>query len=102
MSAALESETDVQLLAHHLEELAWVRWQTDEVDEARALLAVAETPATATPKNMPHTIRLSGAAIAIVCRLSRDTPKSVAAEAPRRATVCARVSSRAQAHQSPP
>ena len=57
---------------------------------------------SATPKNMPHTIRLSGAAIAIVCRLSRDTPKSVAAEAPRRATVCARVSSRAQAHQSPP
>jgi len=41
VSASLEAETDYALIARHLDELAWVRWQGESVDEARRMLAVA-------------------------------------------------------------
>jgi hypothetical protein len=40
---SLEKETDSKLLAHHLDEMAWIRWQSETESEARALLAVSES-----------------------------------------------------------
>lgn len=39
---ALSKETDVELLAHHLEEMAWIRWRSDAETGALALLDVSE------------------------------------------------------------
>lgn len=41
VAASLEEQTDFALIARHLDELAWVRWQTDEEQEARSLLSVS-------------------------------------------------------------
>ncbi len=41
-SEALSKETDVELLAHHLEEMAWIRWRSDAETGALALLDVSE------------------------------------------------------------
>jgi hypothetical protein len=43
---SLEKETDSELLAHHLDEMAWIRWQSEAESGARALLAVSESFST--------------------------------------------------------
>jgi hypothetical protein len=45
-SEALEKETDVALLAHLMDEMAWVRWKSDNEAGARALLAVSASVST--------------------------------------------------------
>jgi hypothetical protein len=39
---ALTKETDLELLSRHLDELAWIRWRSDALPGALALLAVAD------------------------------------------------------------
>ncbi len=46
VTASLEEQTDDVLISRHLDELAWVRWQADQEDEARRLLTVAAALAT--------------------------------------------------------
>jgi len=50
VAASLEEQTDFALIARHLDELAWVRWQGGQEQQARALLSVssalAEDPQT--------------------------------------------------------
>jgi hypothetical protein len=41
VAASLEAETDRELIARHLDELAWIREQSEREDEARRLLSVA-------------------------------------------------------------
>jgi len=41
-SKSLTQESDMRLLTRHLDELAWIRWQSKEESGARALLAVSE------------------------------------------------------------
>lgn len=41
-SRDLAARSEADLLARHLEELAWVRWQSDAEEAARALLAAAD------------------------------------------------------------
>ncbi len=41
VAAALEEQTDFGLIARHLDELAWVRWQGEQEQEARSLLSVS-------------------------------------------------------------
>jgi hypothetical protein len=43
VSGALAKETDPVLLARHLDEAAWVRWQSDSEVGARALLELSES-----------------------------------------------------------
>lgn len=42
VAEALEKETKSELLARHLDELAWIRWQTGALDGARTLLRVSD------------------------------------------------------------
>lgn len=42
VSEALMKETDPVLLRHHLEEMAWVRWQSDAELDARRLLEISD------------------------------------------------------------
>jgi len=42
-SEALAKETDAGLLARHLDEMAWVRWRSDDEAGARVLLGVADS-----------------------------------------------------------
>ncbi|HIF93878.1 MAG TPA: hypothetical protein EYQ60_12265 [Myxococcales bacterium] len=39
---ALTKETDLELLSRHLDELAWIRWRSDALPGALALLAVSD------------------------------------------------------------
>jgi hypothetical protein len=43
---ALYEQSDPALLAQHLDEFAWVRWQTDQMEAARALLAASDAQAS--------------------------------------------------------
>ena len=43
---SLLAETNGALIARHLDELAWVRWQSEKEDEARQLLAVSSAIGT--------------------------------------------------------
>jgi hypothetical protein len=42
-SEALVKETDDVLLGHHLDEMAWIRWQSEDEPAARVLLAVSDS-----------------------------------------------------------
>ncbi len=45
-SESLGRETEPNLLSRHLDETAWVRWQSDAEPEARTLLALSESVST--------------------------------------------------------
>jgi hypothetical protein len=43
VTESLTKETDLELLSRHLDELAWIRWRSDALPSALALLAVSDT-----------------------------------------------------------
>jgi hypothetical protein len=43
---SLGKETEPNLLSRHLDEMAWIRWQSEDESGARALLSVSESVST--------------------------------------------------------
>jgi len=54
---ALAETSRAGLIARHLEELAWIRWQSERPQEARALIAVADALPVETPDETPDETR---------------------------------------------
>jgi predicted alpha/beta hydrolase family esterase len=43
VTESLGKETDASLLSHHLDEMAWIRWQSEAESGVRDLLAASES-----------------------------------------------------------